>query len=156
MGLISEAYGQGNTLATPVGVAGMLATLANSAQGQTPHYPHLLVDALRADGPEGPRHAFNRELLLIDPYARGIKRESAREYYCVAVDDSFDWQGVSKPDVPLDRVVIYEAHARGLTRGNTALPDDIRGTYAALAHDRPEIQQMGVVEMSHISIFPNL
>jgi len=54
MGLISEAYGQGNTLATPVGVAGMLATLANSAQGQTPHYPHLLVDALRADGQSDP------------------------------------------------------------------------------------------------------
>ncbi|MSY66307.1 MAG: glycogen debranching enzyme, partial [Actinobacteria bacterium] len=75
--------------------------------------------AIRADGPEGPRHDFNRDLLLIDPYARGIKRESAREYYCVAIDDGFDWQGVTKPDVPLDRVVIYEAHARGLTRGNT-------------------------------------
>jgi hypothetical protein len=35
--------------------------------------------AIRADGPEGPRHDFNRDLLLIDPYARGIKRESARE-----------------------------------------------------------------------------
>jgi cell division protein FtsI/penicillin-binding protein 2 len=54
MGLVSEAYGQGNTLATPVGVAGMLATLANSAQGQIPHYPHLLVDGLRADGQSDP------------------------------------------------------------------------------------------------------
>lgn len=54
MGLISEAYGQGNTLSTPAGVGGMLATLANSAQGQTPHYPHLLVDGLRADGQSDP------------------------------------------------------------------------------------------------------
>lgn len=54
MGLISEAYGQGNTLSTPAGVSGMLATLANSAQGQTPHYPHLLVDGLRADGQSDP------------------------------------------------------------------------------------------------------
>lgn len=29
------------------------------------------------------------------------------------------------------------------------------GRYAALTHDRPEVQQMGVVEMFHISIFSN-
>ena len=110
--------------------------------------------AIRADGPEGPRHDFNRDLLLIDPYARGIKRESAREYYCVAVDDSFDWQGVTKPDVPLDRVVIYEAHARGLTRGNTDLPDDIRGTYAALAHESTiaHLKKIGVTSIELLPI----
>jgi glycogen operon protein len=110
--------------------------------------------ALRADGPEGPRHAFNRDLLLIDPYARGIKRESAREYYCVAVSDDFDWQGVTKPNVPLDRVVIYEAHARGLTRGNTELPDDIRGTYAALAHPSTiaHLKKIGVTSIELLPI----
>lgn len=50
MGIISEAYGQGNTLATATGVASMLSTLANSAQGRAPHYPYLLIDWIRADG----------------------------------------------------------------------------------------------------------
>jgi cell division protein FtsI/penicillin-binding protein 2 len=50
MGAISEAYGQGNTIATPVGVAGMLAALANSAQQQGQRYPHLLVDLFNVDG----------------------------------------------------------------------------------------------------------
>ena len=110
--------------------------------------------ALRADGPDGPRHAFNRELLLIDPYARGIKRETARDYYCVAIDNSFDWQGVAKPNVPLDRVVIYEAHARGLTRGNTELPDDIRGTYAALAHESTirHLKKLGITSVELLPI----
>ncbi|MFM1973161.1 MAG: hypothetical protein RLZZ345_245 [Actinomycetota bacterium] len=110
--------------------------------------------ALRADGPQGPRHDFNRDLLLIDPYAKGIVRESPREYYCVAVDDSFDWQGVTKPEVPLDRVVIYEAHARGLTRGNTDLPDDIRGTYAALAHESTiaHLKKIGVTSIELLPI----
>jgi cell division protein FtsI/penicillin-binding protein 2 len=54
MGLVSEAYGQGNTLTTPTGVAGLLATLANSAQGQAAHYPHVLVDMIRADGHSDP------------------------------------------------------------------------------------------------------
>lgn len=90
--------------------------------------------ALRAAGPTGPRHGFNESLNLIDPYARAVERLSAREYYCVATEDDFDWQGVTKPEVPLDRTIIYEAHLRGLTRGNHNLPDDIRGTYAALGH----------------------
>lgn len=50
MAIISEAYGQGNSLTTPVGVASLLATLANSAQGQVTHYPHVLVDRVRSDG----------------------------------------------------------------------------------------------------------
>ncbi|MEN9749537.1 MAG: hypothetical protein RL149_615 [Actinomycetota bacterium] len=110
--------------------------------------------AIRADGPEGPRHAFNKDLLLIDPYARGIKRETARDYYCVAVDSSFDWQGVTKPNVPLDKAIIYEAHARGLTRGNTDLPDDIRGTYAALAHPSTiaHLKKIGVTSIELLPI----
>lgn len=71
---------------------------------------------LRADGPSGPRHGFRPELNLIDPYAKGVVRRSAREYYNVAIEGSFDWQGVAKPNVPLDEAIIYEAHARGLTR----------------------------------------
>jgi glycogen operon protein len=91
--------------------------------------------ALRVDGPEGPRNRFNNTLFLIDPFAKGVVRESAREFHCVVIDGEFDWQGVTKPNIPVDELVIYEAHARGLTRGNKALPDDLRGTYAALGHE---------------------
>jgi len=112
--------------------------------------------ALRADGPEAPRNAFNPELLLIDPYARGVERENAREYTSVVIDNSFDWQGVSKPLIPLDELVIYEAHARGLTRGNKGLPDDLRGTYAALGHPSTiaHLKKIGVnaVELLPIQI----
>ncbi|MEY4436909.1 MAG: hypothetical protein RL100_373 [Actinomycetota bacterium] len=112
--------------------------------------------ALRADGPEAPRNAFNPELLLIDPYARGVERENAREYTSVVIDNSFDWQGVSKPLIPFDELVIYEAHARGLTRGNKGLPDDLRGTYAALGHPNTiaHLKKIGVnaVELLPIQI----
>ena len=91
--------------------------------------------ALKVDGPEAPRNRFNKTLFLIDPFARGVVRESAREYHCVVIDGDFDWQGVTKPNIPLENLVIYEAHARGLTRGNKELPDDLRGTYAALGHE---------------------
>ena len=47
-------------------------------------HPDLKVGAkyaLRVDGPEGPRNRFNNSLFLIDPFARGVVRESAREYH---------------------------------------------------------------------------
>lgn len=113
--------------------------------------------ALRADGPDTPRNSFNPSLYLIDPYARGVVRESAREYHCVVIDGSFDWQGVEKPNIPLDELIIYEAHARGLTRGNSEVPDDIRGTYAALGHPATiaHLKKIGVnaVELLPIHMF---
>lgn len=113
--------------------------------------------ALRADGPEGVKNKFNPSLNLIDPYARGVVRESAREYHCVAVNDEFDWQGVTKPNTPLDESIIYEAHARGLTRANEAIPDDIRGTYAALAHPETisHLKNLGItaIELLPIQMF---
>ncbi|MDA8552304.1 glycogen debranching enzyme, partial [Aquiluna sp.] len=89
---------------------------------------------LRAEGPEGPRHAFNPERNLLDPYARGLVRESPKDYHCVAVDTSFDWESVQKPQTALGESIIYEAHVRGLSRVNPAIPEDIRGSYAALGH----------------------
>lgn len=109
---------------------------------------------IRADGPEGPRNNFRADLNLIDPYARGVVRKSAREYYNVAIDDSFDWQGVSKPNLPLDQVMIYEAHARGLTRGNLELPDELRGTYAALGHESTiaKLKTLGITSLELLPV----
>ncbi len=113
--------------------------------------------ALRATGPDGPRHGFNHDVNLIDPYAIGVRRESAREFHNVIIDRSFDWQGVEKPNTPLKESVIYEAHARGLTRGNLELHDDIRGTYAAMAHPSTieHLQRMGItaVELLPVQMF---
>ncbi|MFM2320986.1 MAG: hypothetical protein RL612_133 [Actinomycetota bacterium] len=109
---------------------------------------------LRADGPVGPRHGFNKDLLLIDPYARGVKRINSRDYYCVAVSDEFDWQGVAKPNTPMYQVIIYEAHARGLTRNNPEIPDDLRGTYAGLAHPSTiaHLKKIGVTSVELLPI----
>ncbi|WP_432511575.1 glycogen debranching protein GlgX [Kineococcus sp. SYSU DK001] len=39
-----------------------------------------------------------------------------------------------RPRVPWADTVVYEAHVRGLTQRFPGLPEDVRGTYAALAH----------------------
>ncbi len=47
------------------------------------------------------------------------------------VDDAFDWGGVPKPDVPLDRTVVYEANVRTLTAANPDVPEHLRGSTPA-------------------------
>jgi glycogen operon protein len=113
--------------------------------------------SIRVDGPDSPRHSFRPDLRLIDPYARGVVRKSARDYYNVAINGSFDWQGVEKPNVPLHEAVVYEAHARGLTRANPQIPDELRGTYAALGHESTitRLKNLGVstIELLPIQMF---
>ncbi len=113
--------------------------------------------AIRAAGPDGPRDGFNETLNLIDPYARGVIRESARDYVNVGISDKFDWQNVAKPNTPLAETVIYEAHPRGLTRLNPQIPDDLRGTYAALGHPSTieHLTRLGItaVELLPIHMF---
>ncbi|TXN30091.1 glycogen debranching protein GlgX [Lacisediminihabitans profunda] len=91
--------------------------------------------SLRAAGPKGPVHAFDPSLQLIDPYARGLARTPNGEWRCYVQDDAFDWAGSTKPAIPLDHTVLYEAHARGLSKLNPAVPEELRGTYAGLAHE---------------------
>ena len=90
--------------------------------------------ALRAEGPTEPPHAFNPAIELLDPYARGISRRPDG-WRSRVVDDRFDWGDARKPRVPLDRRVVYEAHVRGFSRRNPAVPDELRGSYAGLAHE---------------------
>ncbi|UOQ88908.1 glycogen debranching protein GlgX [Agromyces endophyticus] len=94
---------------------------------------------LRVDGPAGFDHAFNPVHTLLDPYARGLARANDGSWRGVVLggldDAGFDWGGVGKPGVPLDRTVVYETHVRGFSKLNHAIPEPLRGTYAGLAHD---------------------
>ncbi|WP_354569618.1 glycogen debranching protein GlgX [Glaciihabitans sp. UYNi722] len=92
--------------------------------------------SLRATGPTGPTHRFDSTLHLIDPYSRGLARTASGEWRSYVQDDAFDWSGVTKPNTPLDHTVLYEAHAKGISKLNTAVPEELRGTYAGLANER--------------------
>ncbi|MBE7188648.1 glycogen debranching protein GlgX [Jatrophihabitans endophyticus] len=105
----------------------------------------------RVDGPFDPARGLfhNPAKLLVDPYARafdgdfvddpsvypGTKADSAA---CVPrsviVHDTFPWGDDVRPNVPWDDTVIYELHVRGFTRLHPGIPDELRGTYAGLAH----------------------
>ncbi|WP_167041699.1 glycogen debranching protein GlgX [Salinibacterium sp. ZJ454] len=90
--------------------------------------------SIRVSGPDGLTHAFDGGRDLLDPYARGLLRTPTGQWRSYVQDDAFDWGGAQKPRIPLDHTVIYEAHVKGLTKLNPALPEELRGTYAGLAH----------------------
>jgi glycogen operon protein len=92
--------------------------------------------SIRADGPTSPGNAFDPALHLIDPYARGLARTSNGDWRgYVQEPDTFDWGHSRKPRIGMDHTVLYEAHAKGISKLNPDVPEELRGTYAGLAHE---------------------
>ncbi|WRZ45141.1 glycogen debranching protein GlgX [Streptomyces sp. NBC_00151] len=52
----------------------------------------------------------------------------------VVVQDDDDWSDDHRPKTPWADSVIYELHVRGFTRLHPSIPEELRGTYAGLAH----------------------
>nr|WP_211284837.1 glycogen debranching protein GlgX [Mycobacterium palustre] len=46
----------------------------------------------------------------------------------------FDWGSDRAPLTPYHETVIYEAHVKGMTQCHPGVPEELRGTYAGLAH----------------------
>ncbi|GAA2710891.1 MULTISPECIES: glycogen debranching protein GlgX [Streptomyces] len=113
----------------------------------------------RAHGPYEPGRGqrCNSAKLLLDPYAKAVsgavdwgeavygyrfgrpeKRndmDSAPHMMTsVVVNPYFDWGDDRPPRTDYHRTVLYEAHVKGLTMLHPALPQEVRGTYAALTH----------------------
>lgn len=116
----------------------------------------------RVQGPYEPSngHRFNANKLLIDPYAKAISgtiewndalfgyqvghpdadlsfsEVDSAPYMpkCVVIDPSFDWEGDRPPKIPYHKTIIYEAHVKGLTKLHPDIPEEIRGSYAAISH----------------------
>ncbi|MDF9716505.1 glycogen debranching protein GlgX [Nocardioides sp. ChNu-153] len=113
----------------------------------------------RVHGPWEPDQGLrcNPNKLLLDPYAKATSREidwdpSLFAYtfgdedsrndddsgphmtHGVVINPFFDWEGDRRPRTPYDESIVYEAHVKGLTQLHPEIPEEIRGTYAALAH----------------------
>ena len=93
------------------------------------------------DGPSAPRNTFNKETLLLDPYARGLVPVRLGEWRCVVVDGTYDWHGVDRPRTPMHRTVIYEAHVKSMTELHPQVDKGLRGTYLGLSSD-PVIEHL--------------
>ncbi|MFM6974641.1 MAG: glycogen debranching protein GlgX [Agromyces sp.] len=108
---------------------------------------------LSVSGPNGPQHAFTPELPVMDPYARGVQ-EFDGELRAVVINSDFDWADDTKPRIPLDQTVVYEMHVKGFSKLNTAIPLELRGTYAGLGHEESVsyLQNLGVTSVELLPV----
>jgi len=114
----------------------------------------------RVSGPYDPERGlrFNSSKLLLDPYAKAIAGEVtwADEMFgyvvggededltqdfrddawgvpkSVVINSAFDWHDDKLLRIPLHRSVIYEVHVKGFSKLWHDVPEELRGTYAAL------------------------
>ncbi len=126
----------------------------------------------RVDGPyePGEGHRFNPAKVLLDPYAKAMctvgdwddtlfgytigkddlvcdDRDDAKvSPKSIVIDQHFDWEDDKAPKIAYFNTIIYEAHVKGLTKNFPGIPDQLRGTYAALAHPVviDYLQQLGI------------
>jgi len=52
----------------------------------------------------------------------------------VVTSPFFDWDHDRHPHTPWHESVVYEVHVKGFTRRHPGIPEELRGTYAGLAH----------------------
>jgi glycogen operon protein len=113
----------------------------------------------RVHGPYDPANGdrCNPSKLLLDPYAKAVdgdidwaqacfsytwgdedsyNEEDSAPYMSksVVISPFFDWDNDRHPRTPYSDTVIYEAHVKGLTKTHPGIPEEMRGTYAAVAH----------------------
>ncbi|HET7482853.1 MAG TPA: glycogen debranching protein GlgX, partial [Actinomycetota bacterium] len=122
---------------------------------------------------------FNPNKLSIDPYARAIegdvewapevfgyemgdpsgdlKASSVDDARCIpksiVVDQSFYWGDDRPPGTQWHDTVIYETHVKGFTILNQGIPEELRGTYAGIAHPA-SIEHLQLLDVTAIELMP--
>ncbi|WP_182111284.1 MULTISPECIES: glycogen debranching protein GlgX [unclassified Actinotalea] len=113
----------------------------------------------RVHGPYEPEKGLrcNPSKLLLDPYAKAIDGQidgdqalfsydfgdpdslntqdsAAHTMKSVVINPFFDWGHDRPPLRDYHETVIYEGHVKGLTMQHPGIPEELRGTYAGMAH----------------------
>ena len=137
----------------------------------------------RVHGPYDPEngHRCNPSMLLLDPYAKAIEGqpdtdqslfsytfgdENAATATPPNADDSlghtmlsvvtnpfFDWGDDRPPRREYHDSIIYEAHVKGMTELHPDIPEEIRGTYAAMAHPAT-IEHLTTLGVTAVELMP--
>ena len=132
----------------------------------------------RVHGPYDPEsgHRCDPSKLLLDPYAKAIEGQVQNDPSLFSYDFSnpkkrntqdslgktmlgvvvtpyFDWGHDRPPRHEYHDTVIYEAHVKGLTMTHPDIPEEVRGTYSAIAHPAI-IEHLTTLGVTAIELMP--
>ena len=135
----------------------------------------------RVHGPYEPHKGirFNPNKLLIDPYAKAMdgivnwddalfgylpgftdedlsfnEKDSAPFVpKCLVIDDHFDWEGDQRLNIPLHETIIYETHVKGFSKLAPHVPEELRGTYAGMAHPQ-SLEYLKKIGINAVELMP--
>ena len=135
----------------------------------------------RVHGPYDPDrgHRFNPNKVLLDPYAKEIvsmtrwgdemfgyrigdsrrdlsfddRDNAAIAPLATVIDPAFTWGDDRAPHTPPHKTVIYELHVKGFTRLHPEIPEELRGSYAALGCD-PVLRHFEKLGVTAVELLP--
>ena len=146
------------------------------SRNKTFHFWHVFVKdlnagahyAFRVTGPSVPESGlrYNRNKVLIDPYARGnTKALWRRADACndsdnvstsmrsVIIDpEQYDWEGDKPLNRPIEDTIVYEMHVRGFTKSPTS---DVQhpGSFLGIIEKIPYLKELGITAVELLPIF---
>jgi glycogen operon protein len=155
--------------------------------GYLPGVKSGMLYGYRVHGPYDPAngHRFNPNKLLLDPYAREIVGEIAwsKAHFgydleseekdlsfstldnaadmpkCRVVDPRVAREYLGSPRIPWADTIVYEAHVKGFTKLNPAIPEKMRGTFEGLGHKAAVdyVKSLGItsIELLPVHAFPD-
>jgi isoamylase len=160
----------------------LLERTAQVFHGLIPNVRVGALYGFRVEGPFAPSdgNRFNVNKLLIDPYARALhgdidfkgpiygypqgqpdgdlqfsdRDDAASKPKGVVLADDFDWGDDKRPNIHWNDTIIYEAHVRGLTMQHPEVPEESRGTYAAIGHPAivTHLKRLGVTAIELLPV----
>lgn len=113
---------------------------------------------------------FNENKLLIDPYAKALtgkfrntdnlllayehnswaqdlsldlRDNTVMVPKAIVIEDHFDWQNDAPPDIPFEKLIIYEVHLKGFTAHKSAGVKH-SGTYLGFIEKIPYLKEIGI------------
>jgi len=139
---------------------------------KTNGYWHVFIENLpsafdynyRFDGPYNEKRGdlFDAEELLIDPYAKrlndstvwGLNRHLPPPKGRFMVEEPFDWEDETPPQIAKEDLIIYEMHVRGFTLDPSSHVEN-RGTFLGIIEKIPYLKSLGVnaIELMPIHTF---
>ncbi|MET4222881.1 glycogen debranching protein GlgX [Oerskovia enterophila] len=140
------SYRFGETPAVQAATGGALAAVAGGSDGGS------------ADGTDDEPHEASGEPPA-PPSPSNTEDSLGHTMLSVVVNPFFDWGHDRPPQHDYHDSVIYEAHVRGMTMLHPDVPDELRGTYAGMAHPAvvEHLRALGVtaVELMPVHQFVN-